>query len=149
MAAATYRPINDWLNKRLDRTEFMPFAPVVRAERVNEVFELPDSLLYTARYMTVTCNTRPEWRDRVPAIVHVDGTARPQVIHRAHNPTYYDTLAAYEKITGIPVVINTSFNVHEEPIINTPQEAWIALRDDRVDYVATDTAIWCKTAAAS
>src|SRR5262249_34973878 len=56
MAAATDRRINDWLNQRLDRTEFMPFAPVVRAERVKDVFALPDSLLYTARYMTVTCN---------------------------------------------------------------------------------------------
>jgi len=100
--------------------------------------------MYTARYMTVTCDVKPEWRDRIPAVVHVDGTARPQVIWREHNPTYYDILAEYERLTGIPVTINTSFNVHEEPIINRPEEAWTALRDGRVDLVATETAIWSK-----
>ncbi|MGH6816999.1 MAG: carbamoyltransferase C-terminal domain-containing protein, partial [Hyphomicrobiaceae bacterium] len=144
LAAATDRTINDTLNKRLDRTEFMPFAPVVRAERAQDVFELPDSLLYTACYMTVTCDVKPEWSDRIPAVVHVDGTARPQIVHRGHNPTYYDALACYERLTGIPVTINTSFNVHEEPIVNTPAEAAVALRDNRVDFVATDTAIWAK-----
>lgn len=144
MAAPGDRRINDWLNQRLDRTEFMPFAPVVRGERARDVFELPESLMYTARYMTVTCDVKPEWRDRIPAVVHVDGTARPQVIWREHNPTYYDILHEYETLTGIPVTINTSFNVHEEPIINRPDEAWIALRDGRVDLVATETAIWSK-----
>ena len=85
MASPADRSINDWLNKRLDHTEFMPFAPVVRDARVNEAFDLPPALLYTARYMTVTCNVRPEWRDRIPAVVHVDGTARPQVIRREDN----------------------------------------------------------------
>ena len=85
MASPADRWINDWLNKRLDRTEFMPFAPVVRDARVNEAFDLPRALLYTARYMMVTCNVRPEWRDRIPAVVHVDGTARPQVIRREDN----------------------------------------------------------------
>jgi hypothetical protein len=121
MASPADRSINDWLNKRLDRTEFMPFAPVVRDARVNEAFDLPGALLYTARYMTVTCNVRPEWRDRIPAVVHVDGTARPQVIRREDNPTYYDILRRFEEISGLPCAINTSFNAHEEPIINRPE----------------------------
>ena len=70
MASPADRSINDWLNKRLERTEFMPFAPVVRDERVDEAFELPPALHYTARYMTVTCNVKPQWRDRIPAVVH-------------------------------------------------------------------------------
>ena len=94
--------------------------------------------------MTVTCDVREEWRERIPACVHVDGTARPQLIERQHNPVYHDILHAYERITGNPVLINTSFNVHEEPIINKPEEAWTALRDNRVDYVATENAIWAK-----
>ncbi|MBL8589501.1 MAG: hypothetical protein JNK46_13290 [Methylobacteriaceae bacterium] len=142
MAAPTERAINDWLNKRLDRTEFMPFAPVVRAERAQEVFRLPDSLMYTARFMTVTCDVAPEWRERIPAVVHVDGTARPQVLRRQDNPTYYDVIAAYEAKSGIPLTINTSFNVHEEPIINRPEEALKALQQGRVDFVLTEGAVW-------
>jgi carbamoyltransferase len=142
MARANDRGINDWLNTRLARTEFMPFAPVVRAERVDDLFLLPPSLHYTANFMTVTCDVHPEWRDRIPAIVHVDGTARPQIIHRAQNPTYYDILHAYERLSGIPALINTSFNVHEEPIINRPEEALRALLDKRVDYLVTESSLW-------
>jgi carbamoyltransferase len=74
--------------------------------------------------------------------VHVDGTARPQVIARADNPLYYDILKDYGARSGIPVLINTSFNVHEEPIINNPAECARALRDGRVDYVVTEGAVW-------
>ena len=142
MASAADRSINDWLNKRLDRTDFMPFAPVVRRERCADVFDLPQSLMYTARFMTVTCNVKDEWKSRIPAVVHVDGTARPQVVERSTNPLYYDILRQYEHRTGIPALINTSFNVHEEPIINKPEEALKALQMGRVDFVATETALW-------
>ncbi len=87
MASAVDRKINDWLNERLDRTEFMPFAPVVRKERCADLFDLPQSLMYTAQFMTVTCNVKEQWKDKIPAVVHVDGTARPQVVDRATNPT--------------------------------------------------------------
>ena len=93
---------------------------------------------------TVTCDVKPEWRDRIPAVVHVDGTARPQVIWREHNPTYYDILAEYETLTGIPVTINTSFNVHEEPIVNTPAECARALTDGRIDFVVTNQALYVR-----
>jgi carbamoyltransferase len=145
MARATDRAINDWLNQRLDRTEFMPFAPVVRAERVDELFRLPKSLHYTANFMTVTCDVHDAWRERIPAVVHVDGTARPQIIHRAQNALYYDILHAYERQTGIAALINTSFNVHEEPIINRPEEALRALTDKRVDYLVTDNGLWARS----
>jgi len=144
MASPADRSINDWLNKRLDRTEFMPFAPVVRDARVDEVFNLPKSLHYAARYMTVTCNVKPQWRDRIPAVVHVDGTARPQVIRRADNPTYYDILQRFEEISGLPCAINTSFNTHEEPIINRPEEAMRALDQGRIDLLVTETGIFAK-----
>lgn len=149
MASAVDRNINDWLNKRLERTEFMPFAPVVRKERASELFDLPPRLQYTAQFMTVTCNVREAWKGRIPAVVHVDGTARPQIIERATNPLYYDVLERYERLTGIPALINTSFNVHEEPIINRPQEALKALEMGRVDFVLTQKAIWGKSSATS
>jgi len=142
IAAAVDRSINDSLNRRLDRTEFMPFAPVVRAERADAVFDLPASLTYAANFMTATCTVRPEWRGRLPAVVHVDNTARPQLIRRDQNPLYYDILARYEASTGLPALINTSFNAHEEPIINTPEEAVAALTAGRVDAIVTDDGLW-------
>lgn len=144
MASATDRGINDSLNKRLSRTEFMPFAPVVRAERVYDLFKLPESLFYAANFMTVTCDVKQEWQNKIPAVVHVDGTARPQVIARHQNELYYDILHAYEERTGLAALVNTSFNAHEEPIINTPEECANALKYDRVDHVVTPNAIWAR-----
>jgi len=92
--------------------------------------------------MTITCRVRDSWRTRIPAVVHVDGTARPQVIERAQNPLYYDILAGYKARTGIPVLVNTSFNVHEEPIINGPDECARALAEGRIDYVATTEGVY-------
>ena len=94
--------------------------------------------------MTVTCNVKPEWRDRIPAVVHVDGTARPQVIRREDNPTYYDILRPSRRSADFPR-INTSFNAHEEPIINRPEEALQALIQGRVDFVVTPGAIFART----
>jgi len=132
------RAINDTINKRLARTEFMPFAPVVRQERAADVFEATRSNLAAMQYMTITCQVRPEWADKIPAVIHVDGTARPQTIRREDNPLYYDILWEFEKATGLPCLVNTSFNAHEEPIINTPQEALRALHQDRIDYLIFD-----------
>ncbi len=92
---------------------------------------------------TVTkCAVREEWKPKIPAVVHVDSTVRPQVIDRPSNPTYYDILAAYKQRTGLPVLINTSFNVHEDPIINTPEECAEALAERRIDFVATERAVY-------
>jgi len=96
----------------------------------------------SARFMTITCAVAPEWRERIPAVVHVDGTARPQLVERSQNPVYHDILTAYENLTGLPVLINTSFNAHEEPIINAPGECVRALKDGRVDYVTTGHTVW-------
>ncbi|MGB8275279.1 MAG: carbamoyltransferase C-terminal domain-containing protein, partial [Alphaproteobacteria bacterium] len=127
LAAPTDASINHTLNQRLARSEFMPFAPVVLAEDAEAVFALGPVSRYAARFMTITCFVREGWRERIPAVVHVDGTARPQTIARPENPLYYDILAAYKARTGIPVLINTSFNVHEEPIVNAPDECARAL----------------------
>ena len=79
-----------------------------------------------------------------PAVVHVDGTARPQLARRRDNEVYYDILHAYERQSGIPVTINTSFNVHEEPIINKPEEALKALDQGRVDFLVTEKGLYTK-----
>jgi carbamoyltransferase len=140
--------INDVLNKRLERSEFMPFAPVVAEEDADTVFKLGRAKTYAARFMTITAHVQPGWKSRIPAVVHVDDTARPQVIRRAGNPLYYDILKAFERRTGLPILINTSFNVHEEPIINRPEECLRALRDRRIDYVVTEEAVYAGPSAA-
>ena len=142
MADPRSTTINDSLNKRMERSEFMPFAPYVAEEDADAVFDLPVGAKEAARFMTITCAVRPEWRDRLPAVTHVDGTARPQLVRRDENPLYYDIVKAFGAKTGVPVLINTSFNVHEEPIINTPAECVRALIDDRVDAVVTRSGLW-------
>ena len=142
LANPARRETHDLLNTRLDRTEFMPFAPVIAAERAAEVFDVNDVNRYACRFMTTTCDVRPEWRARIPAVVHVDGSARPQTIAREVNPLYYDVLGAFERETGLPVLVNTSFNVHEEPIVNSPRECMKALTDGRIDFVMTQQALY-------
>jgi carbamoyltransferase len=75
-------------------------------------------------------------------VVHVDGTARPQIIDPAANPLYAAILAAFKQATGLPVLVNTSFNAHEEPIINRPSECVGALQGDRIDFVVTRQAVY-------
>jgi carbamoyltransferase len=134
--------INDRLNERLDRSEFMPFAPYVLEEDAARVFEITPVNRYAARFMTITCAVRPEWRARIPAVVHIDNTARPQIIRDADNPLFAGILRRFRDRTGIPVLINTSFNVHEEPIVNRPEECRRALVDGRVDFVVTRQAVY-------
>lgn len=133
LARPTEASINDWLNKRLDRSEFMPFAPSVLEEHAEEIFIGVEKAKHTARFMTITFDVRPEWRTRIPAVVHIDGTARPQLVNRETNALYHDLISAYRALSGIPLVLNTSFNVHEEPIVCTPKEAIQAFIEKRVD----------------
>jgi len=142
IANPTDPTINDRLNARLDRSEFMPFAPYVLEEDAARVFEITPVNRYAARFMTITCAVRPEWRARIPAVVHVDDTARPQIIRDADNPLFAAILRRFRDRTGIPVLINTSFNVHEEPIVNRPEECRRALIDGRVDFVVTRQAVY-------
>jgi carbamoyltransferase len=136
--------INDVLNKRLDRSEFMPFAPYVLEEDAERVFEITPRNRYAARFMTIACAVRPEWRERIAGVTHVDGTARPQVVRDKDNPLFASILRTFRDATGLPVLINTSFNVHEEPIINRPEECLQAFTDGRVDFVVTPQAVYTR-----
>ena len=125
--------INQWLNRKFARTEFMPFAPVILHEHAKEYFPAWDEAHVAARFMTITYDVSEIARKNIPAAVHVDGTARPQVIRREDNPDYYDILGEYHAITGVPSVINTSFNMHEEPIVHTAEEAIVAFQSAELD----------------
>ena len=120
--------INDWLNEMLQRSEFMPFAPVVRLEDVDRWFEGGQKALASRRFMTVCFDVTPEFKERCPAAVHVDGTARPQVVSAIDNPDLHQLLTEFGDRTGTPVLINTSFNMHEEPMVRTPTDAIRAWR---------------------
>jgi carbamoyltransferase len=144
LASPADAAVNQRLNERLRRSEFMPFAPVIAEEDAAAVFDIGPVNRYAARFMTVCCGVRREWRERIPAVVHVDHSARPQIIARAGNPLYFDILAAFKARTGLPVLVNTSLNVHEEPIVNRPEECQKALEDGRVDFVVTRAAVWTR-----
>lgn len=115
--------VNQWLNQRLGRTEFMPFAPVTLFEAAGRCYEGLAGAERAAEFMTITFDCTRWMREQCPAAVHVDGTARPQLIRREINPGYYDIVAEYERLSGVPCLINTSFNMHEEPIVCSPQDA--------------------------
>jgi len=141
IASPVDRGLNDSLNERLDRTEFMPFAPYVLDEDAERVFGINSVNREACRFMTITTSVKEEFRDQIQAVVHVDNTARPQIIERKDNPLYYDILKIFRDKTGIPCLVNTSFNAHEEPIINTPEEALRALRDKRIDFLVCDAGL--------
>lgn len=136
LARPTEKNINDILNKRLRRTEFMPFAPSMLDEDAGVFLMDYSSSHAAAKYMTITYNVRPSLIDRIQAAVHVDGTARPQVVFRKDNPSFYDIIKAYKKLSGTGVVINTSFNMHEEPIVNSPDDAIRSFLDGAVDVLS-------------
>lgn len=117
------RTVNAWLNAQLRRTEFMPFAPMCIYEDAREYFELRDGEYRPCEFMTLVVSCTERMRTRCPAAVHVDGTARPQLVRRDLAPGMYAILERYREHTGLSVIINTSFNMHEEPIIRSPDEA--------------------------
>jgi len=125
--------MKDILNKRVKfRQAFRPFAPIVLAERSKEIFEGDED----SPFMLLAKRVRPEWRDKIPAIVHVDGTARVQTVRQEHNDRLYRLLKEFEAITGVPVLLNTSFNVKGEPIVETPRDAVECFLTTGIDYLA-------------
>lgn len=130
------KSVNDWLNKKLKRTEFMPFAPVTLDEYAHKCYKNLNGAEYTARFMTITFECTEYMKKVSPAVVHIDGTARPQLLRQNNNPSYYKILKEYYKITGIPSLINTSFNMHEEPIVCTPDDAIHSFMVGNLDYLS-------------
>jgi carbamoyltransferase len=135
-----YRPddpsVNDWLNERLQRTEFMPFAPSTLAEDASRLFVGLAGAEDTARFMTITFDCTPEMRQKYGGVVHVDGTARPQLVSPTDNPSYYRIIHEFRRLTGLSSVVNTSFNIHEEPIVCTPEDAIRAFKIGHLDVLA-------------
>jgi carbamoyltransferase len=113
------------------REAFRPFAPAM-------LYEAVDDYLVNGReepYMITSFDVKPEKQDKIPAVVHVDGTSRPQTVRRETNPRYYDLIKSFGNITGENVILNTSFNVKGEPIICHPREAIKCFFDTGLDVL--------------
>jgi carbamoyltransferase len=121
--------MKDILNARIKRREwFRPFAPAVLVEQQDEIFDHH----HPSPFMLHVYKIRPEWRERLSAVNHQDNTGRLQSVARDESPLYYDLIAAFGRRTGIPVLLNTSFN-ENEPIVNTPAEAIDCFLRTRMD----------------
>ena len=136
----TYKKVND----RLQRNDFMPFAPVVIDKYANSVFKVTKSR-YTAEFMTMLYDTREEWQNKIPAVVHpVDKTARIQIVTENSNPKFYELIKQFNDLTDIPVLLNTSFNVHGEPIVCHPREGFVHLENGIVDKLVINDNVYTK-----
>ncbi|MEJ2744415.1 MAG: carbamoyltransferase [bacterium] len=134
--------MRDILNAKIKhREQFRPFAPAVLVEKAEEYFNIGCK---DAPYMLLVGEVRPDKRKAIPAVTHADNTARPQTVRRETNPRYYDIIAEFEKLTGVPVIINTSFNVRGEPIVLTPYEAYRCFATTDMDYVVLERFIVSK-----
>jgi len=123
----------------------MPFAPVVLKEMAEEVFIGANKSAYAAEFMTCCYTVKEEWIEKIPACIHeVDNTGRPQFANSDTNPDWHNLLYAYWKRTGIPVLLNTSFNGHGEPIIDTPSQAFVHLEKGTIDFLIMEKKIYFK-----
>lgn len=140
----THKETYGILNGKLQRNDYMPFAPAILDEDVDRVFHLNKSR-YTSEFMTLLVDTKDDWKDKIPTVVHpVDKTARIQLVTKDSNPLFYQILKKYKEKSGVGILVNTSFNVHNEPIVERPQEAFNHLRNGIVDYLVTPYGIFSK-----
>lgn len=134
LAAPHTREMRDRLNRDVkNREEFRPFAPVAPIEAADRYFELPPGGVRLGRFMSGVFPVRPQWRDRLAGITHVDGSARLQTLERGMAPRLHALLEAYGRRTGVPVLLNTSFNVAGEPIVNRAVEGYLTFRRCGID----------------
>jgi carbamoyltransferase len=124
------------------REPFRPFAPSVLAEKAEDYFVLDQAAShYPARFMLYVVDVKPEKQDTLPAITHVDGTGRLQTVNSEFNPRYYSLIKTFGDATGVPVVLNTSFNLKGEPIVNTPREAYSTFSRSGMDTLVLENYI--------
>lgn len=136
LVRTTDRVVVDRLNAALRRSDFMPFAPALLDEDAALYCAGVEAARHSAEFMTVCFNCTEKMKAEHPAVVHVDGTARAQFVRAEANPAFHRVLSEYKRRSGSSVVLNTSFNIHEEPIVRTPAEAVAAFRAARLDYLA-------------
>jgi carbamoyltransferase len=137
--ASTRDPsITKILNQKLQRNDFMPFSPATLSDKASKYYINSHKVNLSAQFMTVCLRCKPAMNATSPGTVHVDKTSRPQLVTKSSNPGLYAILKHTEKLTGVPSVINTSFNIHEEPIVCSPKDAMRVFVAAQLDYLAID-----------
>jgi len=131
--------MRDILNGKVKHREhFRPFAPAIPRDDAATFFECDDPLPEPADYMLMVYPVRPRWRDKLPAITHVDGSARLQTVRREQHELYYDLLKAFGRLTGMPILVNTSFNIRGEPMVCTPEDAFRCMMGTGIDALVLE-----------
>lgn len=129
------RETHEYLNNKLQRNDIMPFAPIIMSEYIDEVCHAYKSVR-TSEFMTMCYTVKDHWLDKIPAaFAPEDKSCRPQTVFKERNLFLYEILEEFNKLTGVPALVNTSFNAHGDPIINHPQHAIDYLKKDIVDYL--------------
>jgi carbamoyltransferase len=143
LANPTDPATKDTLNAKIKHREaFRPFAPSTLVEAASTYFDLGSPVGdVDSPFMLLTARVRADKQHLLPAITHVDGTARVQTVSRAQNPLYYALIEEFGKLTGVPVLVNTSFNVQGEPIVCTPREAFNSFAHTDMDYLVLGNAL--------
>jgi carbamoyltransferase len=145
LAAPHDQATRDRLNRFIKRREeFRPFAPAVPAAHADRYFELPAGGPRLGRFMSGVFPVRPAWRARLAAVTHIDGTARVQVVDPAMSPRFHALLEAYGARTGVPILLNTSFNLAGEPIVNRAVEGYSTFRRSDLDLLVVQNGIVAK-----
>lgn len=131
------KEMKDIVNRKIKfREGFRPFAPVVTLEQADKFFAIEDAEThYPARFMLYVLPVQEQKRDAIPAVTHVDGSARFQVIRKDWNPLYYQVVNEFGALTGVPVLLNTSFNLKGEPIVNSPEDAYATFTRSGIDHL--------------
>lgn len=127
--------MKDLVNTRIKfREEFRPFAPSILEEYAGEYLNMN----IPSPYMLFTTDVKEVKKKVIPAVTHVDGTSRHQTVSKEQNPLYYDLIKEFYKLTGVPVLLNTSFNLRSEPIVCTPSDAYLCFMRSGMDYLIMD-----------
>ncbi|HLD86705.1 MAG TPA: carbamoyltransferase C-terminal domain-containing protein, partial [Candidatus Nanoarchaeia archaeon] len=128
------------LNAKVKHREpFRPFAPAVCEDDALTYFDCDDPIPEPTDYMLMVYPVRKKWQKVIPSVTHVDGSGRLQTVRRDQNPRYYDLLKAFGKLSGVPILINTSFNIRGEPIVCSPYDAYKCMMGTGIDYLVMDT----------
>jgi carbamoyltransferase len=136
LASATKKEMMDIINAKVKHREmFRPFAPVILHEKTKDYFITDKNISISTDYMLLVYPFKPNVKSKVPAVVHIDGTGRLQTVNEKSNPKYYRLIKTYYQKTGIPLIINTSFNVKGEPIVCTPTDAVKCFLSTEIDYL--------------
>ena len=132
LADPTIKDMKNIINKKIkNREKFRPFAPAVIEEQAKNYFDLSVS----SPFMLYVVPVLEEAKQKIPAVVHIDGTARPQTVKKKQNPIFYELLEKFHKEKGVPLLLNTSFNVNKEPNVHSPYDALRCFFSTGLDYL--------------